>query len=99
MPWYGHNLSGWGWFAMSVGMIVFWGVIIIAVVAAVRALGRSQDYPRPPAWPSPEQVLAERFARGEIDEEDYRQRLNTLRTFSTAPNTDPGPRTTTLPPS
>lgn len=28
--------------------------------------------------PSPEQLLAERFARGEIDEEDYRRRLATL---------------------
>ncbi len=71
MPWYGHNLSGWGWFAMSAGMIVFWGVIIIVVVAVVRALGRSQDYPRPPAGPSPEQVLAERFARG--DRRDLRK--------------------------
>jgi len=28
---------------------------------------------------TPEQVLAERFARGEIDEGEYRQRLATLR--------------------
>ncbi|WP_037972432.1 SHOCT domain-containing protein [Streptomyces sp. NRRL WC-3742] len=29
--------------------------------------------------PAPEQVLAERFARGEIDEEEYRRRLDVLR--------------------
>ncbi|MFB7123306.1 SHOCT domain-containing protein [Kitasatospora sp. NPDC056273] len=28
---------------------------------------------------SPEQLLAERFARGEIDAEEYRHRLDTLR--------------------
>ncbi|MFF0411220.1 SHOCT domain-containing protein [Kitasatospora sp. NPDC004745] len=31
------------------------------------------------AGPTPEQVLAERFARGEIDAEEYRHRLDTLR--------------------
>lgn len=29
--------------------------------------------------PGPEQLLAERFARGEIDAEEYRHRLETLR--------------------
>lgn len=24
MVWYDHNVSGWGWFAMSAGMLVFW---------------------------------------------------------------------------
>ncbi|MFF9136712.1 SHOCT domain-containing protein [Streptomyces albogriseolus] len=31
-----------------------------------------------PAGPSPEQLLAERFARGEIDEEEYQRRLTAL---------------------
>ena len=36
--------------------------------------------PRTPASPgTPEQLLAERFARGEIDEEEYRHRLAVLR--------------------
>ncbi|MFD8564505.1 hypothetical protein ACFV1N_45180 [Streptosporangium canum] len=30
--------------------------------------------------PTPEQVLAERFARGDIDADDYRQRMEVLRT-------------------
>ena len=28
--------------------------------------------------PTPEELLAERFARGEIDEQEYRTRLDTL---------------------
>ncbi|WP_418961583.1 SHOCT domain-containing protein [Streptomyces tritici] len=32
----------------------------------------------PPCCASPEQQLAERFARGDIDEEDYRRRLDAL---------------------
>ncbi|WP_391858311.1 SHOCT domain-containing protein [Streptomyces silvisoli] len=40
--------------------------------------------------PSPEQLLAERFARGEIDEYEYRRRLATLRDAS-SPHHESGP--------
>jgi len=33
----------------------------------------------PPAGPAPEQILAERYARGEIDEDEFRRRLAVLR--------------------
>ncbi|MDH6707418.1 putative membrane protein [Kitasatospora sp. MAA19] len=36
----------------------------------------------PVAGPTPEQLLAERFARGEIDAEEYRHRLDTLRSVN-----------------
>jgi putative membrane protein len=34
----------------------------------------------PPGPQTPEAILGERLARGEIDSEEYRQRLNALRT-------------------
>ena len=93
MYWYdGHGMNGWGWSAMSLGMLLFWVVVIIGAVLLVRALVHAGDRGRtptqPPATPptsgtptgpSPEQVLADRFARGEIDEQEYRARLATLR--------------------
>ena len=81
MFWWGQGMSGWGYALMSVSMVLFWGVVILGIVALVRYLGRSS----PPAGgagvprPSAEQVLAERFARGEIDEQEYQSRLATLR--------------------
>jgi putative membrane protein len=85
-------MGGWGWFAMSLGMLLFWVVIIVGAVLIVRALTRAGDrgysQTRPPAGPpttgeptgpSPEQVLGDRFARGEIDEQEYRARLAILR--------------------
>ncbi|MFI6154969.1 SHOCT domain-containing protein [Kitasatospora sp. NPDC051170] len=39
--------------------------------------------------PAAEQVLAERFARGEIDEEEYRRRLDVLRSAD-GPGSGPG---------
>ncbi|MFF9819768.1 SHOCT domain-containing protein [Streptomyces sp. NPDC014006] len=83
MFWYGHDPSGWGWFGMSVGMILFWAALIAFGVLLFRALSRSFDARATPSdsppRPAPEQLLAERFARGEIDEEEYHRRLTVLR--------------------
>ncbi|MCX4767981.1 SHOCT domain-containing protein [Streptomyces sp. NBC_01275] len=84
MLWYGHDPSGWGWFVMSVGMIFFWALLIVIGVLLFRALSRSADSgaSTSPAQrgPAAEQLLAERFARGEIDDDEYRRRLTVLRT-------------------
>jgi putative membrane protein len=75
MMYYGGHMSGWGWFAMSVGTILFWAVVITGIVLLVRYINRTGQAP---TARTPEQVLAERFARGEIDETEYQQRLATL---------------------
>ena len=77
MWWYGSGMSGWGYALMTLGMVVFWALVIVGVIALVRFLARN-DGPTA-ARPTPEQLLAERFAHGEIDEHDYHQRLDTLR--------------------
>ena len=77
MFWTDHDLSGWGWVAMVSGMVVFWGLLIAVVVVLARGLNRPADQAYGPRL-SPEQLLAERFARGEIEEEEYRRRLATL---------------------
>jgi putative membrane protein len=77
MWWYGDgDLNGWGYTLMTVSMILFWGLVIYGVVFLARSGGQS-DRSGPQA--KPEDLLAERFARGEIDEQEYRQRLETLR--------------------
>lgn len=83
MFWYDHDLSGWGWFAMSVSMVLFWALIITIGVLLFRALARPDTSQAPQSGtpthrPTPEQLLAERFARGEIDEDEYRRRLTVL---------------------
>ena len=80
MYWYGSGMSGWGYALMTVSMVLFWGAVIAGIVLLVRHFARGgQQTPAPPSQPAtPEQLLAGRFARGEIDEEEYQRRLAVL---------------------
>jgi putative membrane protein len=80
--WMWGNGWGWGgWVLICVVMVVFWAGVITAIVLAIRYLvgsgGASGGSPRYKP-PRPEDVLAGRFARGEIDEDEYRQRITLL---------------------
>lgn len=85
MYWYDHDLSGWGYAWMSIGMVAFWGLLIAAFVLVIRMVTRSDGAPSTDdRLRSAEDLLAERFARGEIDAEEYASRLDTLRTHGGA---------------
>lgn len=76
---YGDHMSGWGWVGMSIGMILFWGVFVTAIVLLIRTSGRNENRSdQALSSPTPENLLAERFARGEIDDAEYHDRLATL---------------------
>ena len=84
---YGAGIGGWGYALMAIGMVLFWGAVIFGIVALVRYGRRDGPQPREPAEPpapGPERLLAERFARGEIDEDEYHQRLTSLRAAAPA---------------
>jgi putative membrane protein len=76
MFWYGDGLAGWGAPVMAMGMVLVWWLVGLGVYLLVRRLHRD-DRPAAPR-PTPEQVLAERFAHGDIDEADYRRRVDVL---------------------
>jgi putative membrane protein len=81
MMWWGDGVGAWGYALMAIGMVVLWALIIVGIVVLVRYLGRGGVPERGsvPGWASPEEVLARRFAAGEIDEREYRDRLEVLR--------------------
>jgi uncharacterized membrane protein len=73
-PWCGDHMGWGGW-----GMMLFWLFLLIGLVAVVwaAATGRWRAGARD-APDAAEQVLREQYARGEIDEETYRRRLEEL---------------------
>jgi putative membrane protein len=75
-----ESMGGWGFVLLAVSSLVFWGAVIAGGVALFRYLNRTTaKTASSEIRPTPEQLLAERFARGEIDEEEFQQRLDTLR--------------------
>jgi putative membrane protein len=64
---------------MTLMMVLFWGFIAVAVVAVIRAFGgQDRNAATGGSTLRPEDVLAERFARGEIDIDEYRRRSDEL---------------------
>jgi putative membrane protein len=74
MMWYGWNVMP----MMVFGLVVL-GLLAAGVVALARFAVRTPDRSA-----EPERLLALRFARGEIDEQEYRARLAALRDRDTA---------------
>lgn len=77
-----HDGFGWGWIPMAIMMLLVWGSVIWIGVALIRR-PVTHDHPAMtappgPVPPSPQQILAERLARGEIEADDYRTRLEAL---------------------
>ena len=72
MMYWGSGDWNWAaWLMMTASMVLFWGLVAWVVITVAR---RPSETDR-----SPEEVLADRFARGEIDDEEYRRRRDALR--------------------
>ena len=80
MYWNSNHMNGWDWLAMSLSTFLVWALLIAVGVALFRTLnGIDAQTHTGAARTTPEQLLAERFARGELDEDEYRRRLAVLR--------------------
>ena len=72
---------------------MFWGLLILGAVAVIRYTGLGQarssstteSSTRSITESSPQQILAQRFARGEINEDEYQRRLHILSKTSDEP--------------
>lgn len=78
----GWNWDAGAWLGMGFGMLlwlVFAVVIVWLVVRGLTALDRPRtDGTTRPDKAMPDEILRERFARGEIDSEEYEKRLTLL---------------------
>jgi putative membrane protein len=80
---YGWNGGGWGigaWILMALVMVVFWGGIVALVIFLVRrARAGHGEHPLVQTHHEAERILNERFARGEIEDEEFTARRAALR--------------------
>lgn len=77
-PWDGHMMWGGGYGVFGgLMMLVFWGVIIALIVLAVHWL-RDNNGTGTARSPDALDILRQRLAKGEIDEEEYRRRKAAL---------------------
>ncbi len=78
MMW-GHDGFGlWG-VGMGFGMLLFWGLVVVVIVALVRGFGSKStgNEPQPRANTALD-ILGERYARGEIDKAEFEQKRRDL---------------------
>lgn len=68
--------AGW-WILMLIGMILFWSLFAFAIVASVRYFSRGH-HDGVVTQGSAIEILKTRFAKGEIDEADFKSRLALL---------------------
>lgn len=72
--------SSWGYILFcGLMMVLFWGAIIALVVSLMRGRGKDEvsdgaSQRRPTAF----EILQERYARGEIDQQEYQQHKHDL---------------------
>jgi putative membrane protein len=63
---------GVGWIISMISVLLSWALIITLIVFAIRWFTRHGE------GESPESILKRRFALGEIDEEEFRTRVDAL---------------------
>jgi putative membrane protein len=72
------NGFGWGPGFGWIFMILFWGVVIVGIVAIVRWVLEQRSERSAPRGRTPLDVLRERYARGEIEREEFEQKRRDL---------------------
>jgi putative membrane protein len=71
-----HGSSGGWWIVMVVGMLIFWGVVIVGGVWLIREVAGRR--PRRGEDPAALEVLDRRLAEGAISIEEYGERRRAL---------------------
>ncbi|HEX7454429.1 MAG TPA: SHOCT domain-containing protein [Gallionella sp.] len=73
---------GWGWggmgFGMGFGMLLFWGLLIAAIVMLVKCSRGSGSCGKRDQDKSALDLLKERYAGGEIERDEFEQKKRDL---------------------
>ena len=80
MMWWNDGIGWGGWVVMTLTMLAFWSLVVFGVVAIFRG-DRESRTSQIPRERDPLQILDERFARGDIEGDEYRARRDELHTI------------------
>ncbi len=72
-----HGMMGGNWIFGPIMMLLFIGLIVAAIVITARILGFDASN-RPSSTNTSLDILKERFAKGEIDKDEFEDRKRTL---------------------
>jgi putative membrane protein len=78
-PWQMHDGMGWGWGGMWLGplaMIAVLALVVAGIVAVLRRIGGGSEGGGRAR--TARDILDERYARGEIDREEYQRRRDDI---------------------
>ncbi|MFZ3018731.1 MAG: SHOCT domain-containing protein [Gallionella sp.] len=75
-----HGFGGWGMGFGFVFMLLFWGLVILGIAALIRWLMTQSSQDKRPRDKTPLEIVQERYARGEIDREEYERMKRDLET-------------------
>ncbi|MBP2368163.1 SHOCT domain-containing protein [Pseudonocardia parietis] len=80
MFWWNGHMDSWGIAPMVLGWLLVVGLLVVGVVLLVGRFARPGGAAHGSAElrPCAADLLAERYARGEIDDEEFRRRLQVL---------------------
>ncbi|MDF2746278.1 MAG: hypothetical protein K0S98_562 [Propionibacteriaceae bacterium] len=78
MMWWGDGMGGFGWFLMILNALALWALVVILGIALVRGFGPNKPPTAISGKRDPLDILDERFARGEIDADEYQTRQEAL---------------------
>lgn len=63
---------------MGLGMWIFWTIIFLVVILVIKLLVSAGNKPISSSPESPIEIIKKRYAKGEIDEEEFNRHRKTL---------------------
>jgi putative membrane protein len=77
---YDNGMSGWGYVLMIAALLVIIGLVVAAALVLIRS-GATARRPGTDAMRrgDAERILEQRFARGEVGQDEFRSRMGVLR--------------------
>ena len=73
-----NGFVGWGMGFGFIFMLLLWGLVLLGIATLIRWLVTPSPPNRSPRDKTPLEILQERYARGEIDREEYEQKKGDL---------------------